>query len=138
MFKKLFMSNLGAMLVSGTLGIVAAYKGLGIWALVIQQFANQVSITIILTFVVKWRPRAVFSFYKIRSLFSYGWKILLSELIDVLYIDLRTLVIGRVHSATMLGFYNRGQQFPRAIVAMINGSIQSVMLPTFSAHQDNR
>jgi teichuronic acid exporter len=137
MFKKLFRSSLGAILISGTLGIIAAYQGLGIWALVMQQLINQVSITIIMWFTVRWRPKLVFSLSKVKKLFSFGWKLLASSLLNALYMDLRTLIIGRVFTPATLGFYNRGKQFPQLIVTNIDGSIQAVMLPTLSAHQDN-
>jgi len=137
MFKKLFYSSVGAIIVSGTTGIIAAYMGLGVWALVIQQLINQILITIIMWFTVKWRPSLVFSFKKVKKLFSFGWKLLASSLLNVLYLDIRTLIIGRIYTPSVLGYYNRGQQFPKVIVSNINGSIQSVMLPTLSAHQDD-
>ena len=137
MFKKLFFSSLGAIFVSGLVGIVAALAGLGVWALVFQQLTNQLMITCILWFTVKWRPRLVFSLKAVKSLFSFGWKLLASSLLNELYVNLRTLIIGRVFSPTMLGFYNRGQQFPQFIVTNIDGSIQAVMLPTLSAHQND-
>ena len=138
MFKKLFKSSLGATFISGILGIVTAYKGLGIWSLVIQQLSNQLSITIIMWYTVKWRPCLIFSLSKVKVLFSYSWKLLASSLLNVFYLDIRTLVVGKVYSSSVLGYYNRGQQFPKVIVSNIDGSIQSVMLPTLSAHQDNR
>jgi teichuronic acid exporter len=138
LFKKLFKSSLGAVLISGALGIIAAYQGLGIWALVIQQLANQVSISIIMWFTVRWRPKLIFSFSRVRVLFSFGWKLLASSLLNVLYMDIRTLIIGRMYTHSTLGYYNRGQQFPKVIVSNIDGSIQSVMLPTLSVHQDNK
>ena len=55
-FKKLFFSSLGAIIVSGSVGIITAYKGWGVWALVAQQLTNQLTITIILWFTVRWRP----------------------------------------------------------------------------------
>jgi len=137
-FKKLFYSSLGATVVSGTIGIVMAYTGFGIWALVAQQLSNQLSITLILWLTVKWRPKLVFSFKRVKILFAYGWKLLVSVLIDTLYMNLSGLLIGKIYSPTMLGFYNRGQQFPALISTNINGSIQSVMLPALSSHQDNR
>jgi O-antigen/teichoic acid export membrane protein len=79
----------------------------------------------------------VFSLKAVKSLFSFGWKLLASSLLNEIYVNLRTLIIGRVFSPTMLGFYNRGQQFPHFIVTNIDGSIQAVMLPTLSAHQDD-
>lgn len=138
MFKELFKRSIGALLISGTAGIFAAYAGLGIWALVIQQLTNQAAVTVIMWFTVKWRPIRAFSLDKVKALFSFGWKLLLSSLLDQLYRDLRTLVIGRIYSSSTLGFYNKGEQFPKIIVSNINGSIQAVMLPALSAHQDDR
>lgn len=138
MFKKLFYSSLGAILVSGAVGIIAAVANLGIWALVIQQLVNQVMVTLILWFTVKWRPHLLFSFDRIKGLFSFGWKILASSIINTLYADIRTLIIGRVYSPATLGFYNNGKQFPQLLVSNIDGTIQSVMFPTLSSHQDDR
>jgi len=137
-FKKLFFSSLGAIVVSGTVGIVMAYAGFGVWALVLQQITNQLLIIVILWFTVKWRPRLLFSFERVKSLFSYGWKLLVSSLIDTLYMNLSSLIIGKIYNAEMLGFYNRGKQFPALIVTNINGSIQSVMFPALASQQDNR
>lgn len=136
-FKRLFFSSCGAMLASGVVGIVMAYKGLGVWALISQQITNQFLITVILWGTVKWRPKLLFSYERLKILFSYGSKLLASSLIDTLYNNLRSLFIGKLYNPSMLGFYNRGQQFPSFIVSNINGSIQSVMLPVLSSQQDN-
>jgi teichuronic acid exporter len=138
LFKKLFYCSIGATLISGAAGIIAAYTGYGVWALVIQQLLSQLSITIIMWFTVKWRPKPVISFKSVKVLFSFGWKILISSLLETIYVDLRTLIIGKIYSASTLGYYNRGQQFPSVIVSNINGSINSVMLPTLSVHQDDK
>jgi O-antigen/teichoic acid export membrane protein len=135
-FKKLFYSSVGAGLVSGVVGIGMAYAGYGLWALVFQQLTNQVFITLILWFTVRWRPQLKFSFSKVTVLFSFGWKLLVSSLIDTTYRNISGLVIGKIYSPSMLGYYNRGQQFPQLIVSNINGSIQSVLLPALSAQQD--
>lgn len=138
MFKKLFISSLGATLVSGTLGIITAYLGYGVWALVVQQLTNQITIALILFFVVDWRPKLVFSISRVEKLFSFGWKLLASNLLNILYLNLRTLIIGRIYAPSVLGYYNGGEQFPKTIVSNINGSMQSVMLPTMSAYQTNK
>lgn len=138
LFKKLFLSSLVASIISGVVGITAAYNNWGVWALVAQQLTNQLMIAIILWFTVKWRPHLIFSITRVKSLFSYGSKLLASGLLDTLYSNLRTLIIGKMYTPSMLGYYNKGQQFPQLIVSNINGSIQSVMLPALSSHQDNR
>ena len=137
LFKKLFTSSFVAIVVSGTLGIAAAYMGAGVWALVIQQLSNQLIVMVILWFTLKWRPILAFSIERVKTLFSFGWKLLASSILKTLYLDIRTLIIGRLYSPSILGYYNRGEQFPRIIVINIDGAVQSVMLPTFSAHQDN-
>ncbi|NFE95395.1 lipopolysaccharide biosynthesis protein [Clostridium botulinum] len=137
-FKNLFFSSLASMVLSGCIGIILAYAGFGVWALVTQQLINQFLITVILWFTVKWRPNLTFSFERVKMLFSYGWKLLVSALIDTLYMNLRSLIIGKIYNPAMLGFYNRGDQFPQLIVSNINGSIQSVMLPALSSEQSNR
>jgi O-antigen/teichoic acid export membrane protein len=71
-------------------------------------------------------------------LFSFGWKLLVSSLIDTLYQDLRSLVIGKKYDSSTLGYYNRGKQFPHFIIGAINGAVQSVMLPAMAAKQDDK
>lgn len=136
-FKLLFISTSGAMVISGMISVIMAFKGFGVWALVMQQLLSQCLTTIILWNVVKWRPGLLFSFDRIRILFSFGWKVLISSLMDTLFDNLRSLIIGKLYSPLTLGYYNRGKQFPSLIVTNISGSIQTVMLPTLSLHQEN-
>lgn len=137
-FKKLFFSSSLASLISGVVGVILAYAGFGVWALVAQQLTNQIMVTIVLWFTVKWRPKLIFSFDKIKELFSFGWKLLMADLINTFYSNLRSLIIGKLYNPAMLGFYNRGDQFPNIIVTTIDGSIQSVMFPALSAEQNNK
>lgn len=137
-FKKLFFSSLGAIVVSGAVGIAMAYTGYGVWALVGQQITNQLLVMVILFLTLQWRPRLLFAPENVKGLFSYGWKIMLASLMSQLYIELRSLIIGKMYNAEMLGFYNRGKHFPSLIINNINGSIQAVMLPALSSQQDNR
>lgn len=137
LFQKLFISSIGAISISGIIGIFLAFNDYGVWALVSQQLSNQLIITLILWFTVEWRPKLVFSFLRIKGLFSFGWKLLVSSLIDVIYKNITSLIIGRLYSPAILGYYNRGEQFPNLIVSNINGSIQAVMLPALSSYQEN-
>lgn len=137
-FKKIFTSNIAAMLVSGVIGIILAYIGAGLWALVAQSLLNVLVSCIVMWFTVKWRPRFVLNFKRIKELFSFGWKILVSALIDTLYQDLRSLVVGKKYDSGTLGFYNRGKHFPHFIITAINGAVNSVMLPAMSEEQDNK
>lgn len=138
LFKRFFFSTLGGTIVAAVVGIVMAYMQYGVWALVAQMLCNAVIDTTILWITVKWRPKKQFSFERLKSLFSYGWKLLVSALIDTVYNDLRQLVIGKIYSKEELAHYNQGDKFPKLIVSNINTSIDSVLLPTMSKAQDDK
>ena len=138
MFKKFFFSTLGGTVLAGIIGIVMALNKMGVWALVAQQVINMTIDTIILWITVKWKPHLKFSFSRMKGLFSFGWKLLVSSLIDSIYNDLRQLIIGKMYSSADLAYYNKAKQFPNLIVTNINTSIDSVLLPAMSNVQDNK
>ena len=138
LFKRFFFSTIGGTIFSAILGISLAYLGYGVWALVIQQLSNNAIDTFILWLTVKWRPKKMFSWSRLLSLLTFGWKLLVSSLLDTCYNNIRNLIIGKMYSAADLAYYNQGDKFPYVIVSNINTSIDSVLLPTLSEVQDNR
>jgi teichuronic acid exporter len=115
-----------------------AYTGYGVWALVAQQLTSIIALCLIMWFTVKWRPKLLFSVTRVKELFSFGWKLMASGLIDTTYTNLSSLIIGKLYPASMLGYYTKGQEFPNALVSNINSSIQAVMFPAYAKNQDNR
>lgn len=137
-FKKFFLATLAGTLLSGVIGIALAYRGAGAWALIMQSLTNNVVDMIILWLTVKWRPKGKFSVERLKTLFSYGWKFLASSLLDTIYNNLRTLIIGKKYSTEDLAYYNKAKGWPDLIITNINASINSVLLPTMSLEQDNK
>ncbi len=137
-FKKFFVVTLGATLGSAIIGIAMAYMNFGVWSLVGQQLSNAVLSAILLWVTVKWRPKKMFSFLRLKGLYSFGWKLLVSATIDTLYNDLRTLIIGKLYTTSDLAYYNKSKQFPHLIVNNVNLSIDSVLLPTMSSVQESK
>jgi len=137
-FKLIFQSNIIAIVVSGIAGIAIALMGGGLWALVVQTMLNVFMVCIVMLFTVDWKPKLVCDLRRIKILFTFGWKLLVSALIDTLYQDLSSLVVGKKYSEKTLGFYNRGKQFPQFIIGAINGAVQSVLLPAMSSKQDDK
>lgn len=138
LFKLFFFSTLGGTIFSAFLGIGLAYAGFGVWAIVAQQLSNTAIDTLILWINVKWRPKKMFSWNRLKSLLSFGWKMLVSSLLDTVYNNIRSLIIGKMYSSADLAYYNQGKQFPHTIVNNINSSIDSVLLPSMSSAQDDR
>lgn len=137
-FKKFFFATLAGTIGAGILGIVLARNGYGVWALVVQQLFNLTVDTIILWITVEWRPKKVFSFDRLKMMFSYGWKLLASSVLDTVYNNIRQLIIGKLYSSSDLAFYNKGKQLPELIVNNVNTSIDSVLLPTMSEKQEHK
>ena len=137
-FYKVFYSNVGAVLVSGVVGIVIAVLGGGVWALVAQSIFNVLAACVIMSFTARLKIKFACDIGRVGVLFRFGWKLLVSSLIDTLYQDLRSLIIGKKYNSETLGYYNRGKQFPQLIINSVNGAVQSVMLPAMSEHQDDR
>ena len=138
LFKRFFFSTIGGTIFSAFIGIGLAKAGYGVWALVAQQLSNATVDTVILWITVRWRPRKNFSWERLKGLLSFGWKLLVSSLLDTCYNNLRNLIIGKMYSPSDLAFYNQGDKFPKLIVTNINTSIDNVLLPTMSSAQDDR
>lgn len=138
LFKKFFFATLGGTVGAAIIGIWMAYHGYGVWALIAQNLFNATIDTIILWLTVKWHPRWMFSFKRLKLLFSYGWKLLVSTLLDKVWIQMRQLIIGVKYSTEDLAFYNKGHEFPEYATTAINSSIDSVLLPVMARAQDSK
>lgn len=136
LFKRFFFSTIGGTIASAIIGIILAYRGYGVWALAIQQVSNTAIDTLILWLTVKWKPKFMFSFQRLKRLLRFGWKLLVSALLDTIYGNLRNLIIGKKYTSADLAYFDQGDKLPKAIVTNINVSIDSVLLPTMSKMQD--
>lgn len=137
LFKKFFFSTLGGTVGAAVMGITMAYKGYGVWALVAQNLFNQFIDMTILWITVKWRPRREFSIKRLKALFDFGWKLLVSNLVYNSYSELRQLLIGKYYTSSDLAYYNQGHKFPSLISTNINNSIDSILFPAMSKEQDD-
>ena len=138
MFKKFFFSTLGGTIAAGVTGVIMALNGAGIWALVAQQLINVTIDTCILWLTVRWRPIKCFSWERLKKLYSFGWKLLASSLLDTVYREMSSLIIGKMYTSADLAYFNQGDKFPKLIITNINTSIDSVLLPTLSDVQDEK
>ena len=138
LFQRLFYSSLGAIILSGAIGIFMAYQGYGVWALVAQNISSQMFATIIMWFTVRWRPEFRFSRERFKILFDFGWKIFGANFITTLFVNMRKLLIGKFYMPASLAYYEKGEHFPSLLANNIFTSMQTILLPVLSESQDNR
>ena len=122
--------------VTGVVGLWMAYNGYGVWALVFQLLSGSFLRTLLLWCLVKWHPSLVFSWTSFRELFSFGSKMLVSALLDTIYCNIYTIVIGKCFSSTSLGVYSRADNFAQYPSSNITSVLQSVTFPVLSSIQN--
>lgn len=136
LFKSYFWATFLATLMSGIFGVTFAYVGLGVWALVSQQIVSALVGVVATYIVIRWRPKRLFSWGRVKELLNYGWKILFEGISETLTIQARNLIIGKVYTSEDLGYYTKAQQFPNILITNVVTSISSVLFPVMSNVQD--
>ena len=132
-FKSIFAATTLASLISGFGGITLAFFGFGVWSLVVQSLLQSIFICIVMWLQISWKPEFTFNVAQARSLFSYGWKICITGILNVIYSGISELIIGRACSTSELGLYSQGRKYPTAAIGVMSNSIANVLFPMFSA-----
>ncbi len=135
-FKTSMWISLGGVLLSSPLTLYLAYAGWGVWALVFSSVFSRTFGTVMLWCIVRWRPRAGFSLKSFKALFGFGSKLLASGLLDVLYGNIYTVVIGKQFSATDLGYYGQANHLAQMPSSNITGIMGRVSFPVLSSIQN--
>lgn len=135
-FKTQAIVSFSGAIVSGSVGLVMAYRGYGIWSLVFQQVGGYVIRTILLWMLGRWKPKRKWSWESFRYLWGFGSKMLGSALLDTTYNNIYPIVIGKFFSANDLGNYTRAQQFSSLPSSNVSGILQRVTFPVLSSIQN--
>ena len=136
-FRKLFLRTIVAVPIAGAVGIVMAYMDMGIWALVAHNLVNMAVIVIFMSFDKTLRFPLKFSFSRVKKIYAFSGKILLTSIVTGLHDTIRTMVIGKKYSSEDLGYYDKAYTYSNYITLIVNSSISSVLLPTFSRSQND-
>lgn len=137
-FKTQTKVSLISSITSGVIGVTMAYCGYGVWSLAGQQLSRQLLNTFFLWIYSRWFPKLQFSWNSFRDLFGFGWKLLVSGLIDTAWREVYQVVIGKCYSPATLGQYTRSQQFGSIFSSNLNSVVQRVSYPVLSSIQDDK
>ncbi len=135
MFRKNFISTLGGTLVSSVVGVTMALTGFGVWALVAQNLTNAVIHTVVLFFIIDWKPKLELCWKSVKELWNYGVKVLGATLVYTLRDNIRTLLVGKQFSSEDLAYYNQGQKYPALLMSDIVSATETVLFPVLSENQ---
>jgi len=136
-FKNHFYVSLLAVIVSGVFSIIAAYRGLGVWSLVIQSISHSLTQAVSLWVLSKWRPIGHFSLSSLKTMFSFGSRLLIAGLLETVFKNLYQTFIGRVYSPSDVGYYSRASTMESAASQATSMAVGQVIFSAFSPYQDN-
>lgn len=131
-FRKFFFATLIGTVISAMVGIILAYTGFGVWALIVQYLTNSTIDTIVLFVIIKWHPHFVFSIQRAKPLLNYGWKILATDFIGTVFNQLNAFIIGKAYTSADLAYYTQGKKIPDLVNNNIGATLNAVLFPAMS------
>lgn len=137
-FKTQTKITIFASLISGSVGIGMAFCGCGVWSLVGQQLSSRLSNTLFLWLYNKWIPKLQFSWTSFKEMWGFGWKLLVSALINTVWKEINHVIVGKFYSPQTLGQYTRAQQFSSMGASNITSIVSRVSYPVLSSIQDDK
>lgn len=137
-FRAIFFSNVSANILSGIIGIIVALLGGGIWALIFQNVFQSVISCAVMKMQVPWTPALIFDASAARSLYSFGWKISATTVLDTFYNGASEMLIGKVCTVSDLGLYSQGRKWPAAGISVMTNALQNVLFPAFSLIREDK
>ena len=137
-FKRFFYATLTGTVISAVVGISMAYMGTGVWALITQRLVNQAIDTVFLWYTVRWRPSLRFSMKRLKPMFGYGSKLLLSSFANTLMGNMTGLIVGKIYTAELLAYYDKGKNIPNLVVQNLQAAVQSVLFPVIAGNQNQK
>ena len=137
-FKTQTKITLVASAVSGVVGIGMALAGFGVWALVGQQLTSQIISTILLYIYNRWIPCLRFSIESFHELFGFGWKMMVSILLDAVWKELYQVVVGKFYNPATLGQYTRAKHYAQLFSQNLTAVMERVTYPVLSSIQDDK
>ena len=124
-------------IVAGIVGITMAFYGYGVWSLTVSAMLAGIVGLCIKFYVVRWYPKTGWSKESFKYLWGYGNKLMASQLIDTVYMNITPIVIGKFFSIADLGIYNRARGYASLPSSQATSVLQSVTFPVLSKMQDN-
>lgn len=137
LFDRSFRVSFLAMIASGVCGVSMALLGFGVWSLVISSLAAGFVGMLSRWFIIAWRPKLMFSWQRLKPLYSYGWKMAVSSILDSFFNQLSGLLIGKMYTKSDLAFVTKGKMLPSVVMNEVDSTLGRVSLPALVQRQDD-
>lgn len=136
-FKTLTIIQIPSLVLGGVVSVSMAITGYGVWSIIAMQLVSRFVYVIQIWLYAKWKPKFVFNILKVKKLFSFGSKLLISEIIHIIYQNIYLVLIGRFYPLSSVGYYQNASNLVNTPSTTLSSAINSVAFPAFSSIQDN-
>ncbi|MFO8021531.1 MAG: lipopolysaccharide biosynthesis protein [Perlabentimonas sp.] len=136
-FKLQMKANVPAGIASGTVAVLMAYYGFGVWSLITQTVLNALLVVVVYWWVQPWRPTKVFDIPSFKEMYRFGYKLFISGLLNTVSRNIYVLVIAKIFSASVAGLYFFAEKIKGLVISQLASSIQAVTYPALSTLQDD-
>lgn len=137
-FKVLSIVTITTSIISLVVTIVMAYHGYGVWSLVTQQILTALIPALVFWFYIKWRPQLLFSWQSFKELFSFGFYMFLTHLLNQFGQQVQGLLIGKFYSPSTMGYYSKAHSTERLASLSISQIMTQVTYPLYAELQDDK
>lgn len=137
-FRKIMLFNIPGSVIGVIVGVSLGYLGYGVWSIVWMFLSTQIIQSVMLWTLSKWKPINEFSFEKMKYHFGFGYKLMLSGLLNTIFTNIYNIIIGKFYTAQSLGYYERARTFNEYPVITITGIISKVTYPLLAQIQDEK
>ena len=137
-FKVLSIVTISTSLIALGVTIFMAYNGFGVWSLVVQHLLTAAIPAIVFWFFIKWRPMWTFSWQSFKELFSFGFYMFLTHLINNFGQKIQGLLIGKMFSPAIMGYYSKAESTEKLASTNISGIMTQVTFPLYAEVQDDK
>ena len=136
-FKSIATTNIISDLTGGTLGVISAFNGLGVFALIVQHIVRSLTGFFVFWYLSDWRPKFIFKVKQLKQLFSFSFFKFIDSISRTFFEKITVFFVGGVFDTKTLGYFSRSQSFSSFIMQTVTMPITNVMFPHFSKLQDN-
>ncbi len=136
-FRRQALITFPALLIGSILGVVFAHNGFGVWSLVYSILTTNLLTSIFLWHSSDWRPQFIFDRNKFRLHFYFGYKMTLSALLDTIFTNIYQIIIGRLYSPLLVGYYTRANSLMMLPVGNVSAALNKIVFPLFAKVQDD-
>lgn len=131
-FKILMKISFSSSLIGGIIGVILAFQGFGVWSLVVQKLTSILITGVLIWKISKWRPSLIFSFKALFQLWAFGFRMFLSNLLEVIFTRLDFIIIGKLFPPAMLGFFQRAKVLDALVISYASESLMNILFPILS------